>query len=326
MIAFSASVAPSPPTAVPSPGRRRSSVISRQALAAQRARQAHAALAHCHLCAHRCGANRLAGGTGPCHAGNEARVFLAQTEVADELALIPVFAVTFSGCDLRCDFCISGRQSWDPRAGIPVGGRRREEASAGFPGPGNEIPHAGSHLEELAALARAALAAGARSVMLLGGEPTIHLPTALEFVSLLPEDVTLVWKTNAHATAEARALLDGVFDVWVADYKFGSDRCAQRLARVRDYTAVVRENVRWAHLHADLIVRHLIMPGHVDCCWRPVAEWLAAELPGVKVSLRDGFWPAWFAARHPELRRPPPVAEHRRAVDLARAMRLNLVP
>ena len=116
--------------------------------------------------------------------------------------------------------------------------------------------------------------------MLLGGEPTIHLPTALEFASLLPDDATLVWKTNAHATAEARALLDGVFDVWVADYKFGNDACAQRLAKVPDYTAVVRENLRWAHTHTDLIVRHLLMPGHVDCCWRPIAEWLAAELPG----------------------------------------------
>ena len=29
----------------------------------------------------------------------------------------------------------------------------------------------------------------------------------------------------------------------------------------------------------ELIVRHLIMPGHVECCWRPVAAWLAEEFP-----------------------------------------------
>jgi uncharacterized Fe-S radical SAM superfamily protein PflX len=59
---------------------------------------------------------------------------------------------------------------------------------------------------------------------------------------------------------------------------------------------VVRENLQWAHTHSDLIVRHLLMPGHAACCWRPVAEWLAENLPGVKVNLRAGFWPAWQRA------------------------------
>ena len=33
-----------------------------------------------------------------------------------------------------------------------------------------------------------------------------------------------------------------------------------------------------------LLVRHLLMPGHFDCCTRPALEWLAT-LPGVEVSL-----------------------------------------
>ena len=33
-----------------------------------------------------------------------------------------------------------------------------------------------------------------------------------------------------------------------------------------------------------VIVRHLLMPGHFDCCTRPALEWLAG-LPGVEVSL-----------------------------------------
>ena len=163
-------------------------------------------------------------------------------------------------------------------------------------------------------------------VVISGGEPTIHLPTVLEIVAALPDDAKLVWKTNAHGSAQARELLDGMFDVWLADFKFGNDACAQRLAKVSDYVRVVEENLLWASEHSELIVRHLLMPGHVECCWQPVAEWLAAELPGVKVNLRTGFWPAWQAARHPELRGTVSTPESARAVDLAQRLGLNLVP
>ena len=281
-------------------------LVGRSRRAAARLAQARVALADCPLCAHHCGANRRAGERGPCRAGSEPRVFLAQVEVSDELELVPTFAIALSGCDLRCAFCITGAESWNPRAG--------KRLNPSF----------------IAHQATQALERGARTVMILGGEPTIHLPTVLEIVAALPDDARLVWKTNAHGSAGARALLDGLFDVWVADYKFGTDACAERLARVAGYTGVVQENLLWArHQSAaplELIVRHLLMPGHLDCCWRPVAEWLASNLPGVKINLRSGFWPAWQAARHSELRDAVPAVERDAAFALAAELGLNLVP
>ena len=275
--------------------------LARPARAAERARRAQAMLAECRLCAHDCGVNRLAGETGLCRAGAEPRFFSAQVEVADELELIPTFAVALSGCDLRCDFCITGTSSWNPRSGASFGA------------------------EAMAARAAAALQNGARTVMVLGGEPTIHLPGALSLVAELPATATLIWKTNAHGSASARELLDGMFDVWLADFKFGNDGCALRLAKVPDYLEVVRENLQWAHTHSELIIRHLLMPGHARCCWRPVAEWLANHLPGVKVSLRAGFWPAWHAGRHAELRGTATAAENDFAFGLAAELGLNLI-
>jgi putative pyruvate formate lyase activating enzyme len=304
---------------------------SRRALARERAIRARAMLADCRLCAHNCGINRLAGETGLCHAGAESRFFSAQVEVSDELELIPTFAVALSGCDLRCDFCITGAESWNPRAGL------------GF---------------DAVAMAKRAVAAvrnGTRTIMVLGGEPTIHLPDALELVSLLPESAKLVWKTNAHGSAQARELLDGMFDVWLADFKFGNDVCAQRLAKVPDYTRVVQENLLWfagqsgmerrsptrrvsgqqnhpcagsetgVPAQSELIVRHLLMPGHLNCCWNPVAEWLAENLPGVKVNLRSGFWPAWRARRHKELSSPGSRIETECAKKIAKECGLNLI-
>jgi putative pyruvate formate lyase activating enzyme len=258
-------------------------------------------LADCHFCAHHCGVNRLTGRSGLCHAGATARFFSAQTEVTDELELIPSFAIALSGCDLRCDFCVTGGPSWNPMAGLA------------FDAAG------------MAMRARRALAEGAQTIMLLGGEPTVHLPCVLDFVAQLPATARLVWKTNGHGSAEARELLESMFDVWVVDFKFGNQACAQRLARVADYLGIVRENLLWAVRQGELIVRHLLMPGHVDCCWEPVARWLAAELPGVKVSLRLGFWPAWRAARHAELRATNSGVESNRACEIARENGLNLI-
>ncbi len=274
---------------------------ARPTLAGERAVRARELLAECRLCAHDCGVNRLAGETGLCRAGAEPRFFSAQVEVADELELIPTFAAALSGCDLRCDFCITGDSSWNPRAGGGFGA------------------------EAMAERAKAALRSGARTVMVLGGEPTIHLPAVLNLVSRLPATAKLVWKTNGHGSASARELLDGMFEVWLADLKFGNDACAQRLAKAPDYVRVVRENLRWAQAHSELIVRHLLMPGHAECCWRPVAEWLAEHLPGVKVSLRAGFWPAWHARRHAELQGAVTAAENDFAFGLAAELGLNLI-
>lgn len=274
---------------------------SRAALAGARAGAAREALRECRFCAHDCRVNRLGSDLGICRAGAETRVFSAQVDLADELELIPAFAVALSGCDLRCAFCISGGPSWNPGLGELISPT------------------------DLAAQATAELARGAKTILFEGGEPTIHLPYLLDVVSQLPDSARLVLKTNAYGSSVSRALLHGLFDVWCADYKFGNDACADRLARIPNYTQVVRENLVWAACQSDLIVRHLLMPGHVACCWQPVAAWLAAELPGVKVSLRTGFWPAWQSRRHVELTGPATAAEVRRAEALAKEFQLNLV-
>jgi len=275
--------------------------LIRPLVARERARVAREMLRNCRLCAHDCGVNRLAGQRGLCRTGADTRYFSAQVDAGDEAELTPSFAVALSGCDLRCDFCITGLESWDSRA------------VATF------------DPDIVAAKAQRALAAGARTVMILGGEPTIHLPAALEFVATMPPEAILVWKTNAHGSRDARDLLEGLFNIWVADFKFGNDDCAQRLARVPRYGRVVRENLLWAFATSELIVRHLVMPGHLTCCWTPIAQWLSAELPRAKVSLRAGFWPAWHSARHPEFQGVASRSEAAQALKIARDNNLNLV-
>jgi len=135
----------------------------------------------------------------------------------------------------------------------------------------------------------------------------------------------VVWKSDFHGTPEAFDLLDGVISVYVADFKFGNDVCAQRIARVDNYMAILTRNLRRTAEQGDLIVRHLLLPGHSECCFRPILDWLGTNLPQVKFSLREGYLPHWQAGRYDELSRTLAPAEGLIARKLALAAGLRIV-
>jgi len=208
------------------------------------------------------------------------RLYRHRVEYGEELDLIPSHEFYLSGCDLRCAFCIAGADAFDP-------GRGDSLTSELF----NEAVEWGRRQ-------------GARNIQWVGGEPTIHIPAILDVMERCPRLPPVVWKSDFHFTPEALDLLDGFVDIFVADFKFGNDACAARLAGVNDYVRIVTRNLAMAARQTRLIVRHLIMPGHVECCCRPVVEWISRHLPHVEFSLREGYLPSWRAQRYVELGRP----------------------
>jgi putative pyruvate formate lyase activating enzyme len=269
-------------------------------LAATRASRALDSLRECRLCAWNCGVDRTAGPAGVCHSDSTARIFYEGIEWAGEAELVPTYTVSFAGCNMTCDFCLTGEQSQNAAAGEPLA---PDDVAA-------RIRQAASQL---------------RSVTILGGEASLHLGRALEVVARIPRELDIVWKTNAYASPEGLALLEGIPDVVLADYKFGNDGCAERLAGVRRYTDVATANLRWGAQHARLIVRHLVMPGHVDCCTKPVLNWLANELPDVPVSLMTGYLPM-FRAPLVGLGRTNRPHEMEEARSFARQLGIRLAP
>jgi putative pyruvate formate lyase activating enzyme len=268
---------------------------------AQRLRSARTHERRCLLCEHRCGIDRWAGERGPCKAGCEARVFRHRVEYGEELELIPSHLFYLSGCDLRCAFCIAEANAFDPRRGRELTPTFFAEAVAW-----------GRHQD-------------ARNVQWVGGEPTIHLPRILEVMATCPDLPPVVWKSDFYGTPEAFALLEGIVDVYVADFKFGNDACATRIAGVENYVETVTRNLLHVAERDDLIVRHLLLPGHFDCCYRPVVAWLRRHLPRVKFSIRDGYLPRWRAKHFAELATSLPVAAGEDAAGLATEQGLHVI-
>ena len=258
-------------------------------------------LERCLLCEHRCEVNRVAGERGPCQAAAEARVFRQRVEWGEESELIPSHLFYLSGCDLRCAFCIAEANAFDPQRGTVLTAEFLRRT----------IPEG--------------KAQGAKNIQWVGGEPTIHIPAILSAMSEIDDLPPVVWKSDFYGTPEAFELLNGVVATYVPDFKFGNDACAQRIAGVPRYVEVVTRNLRLAARQGDVIVRHLLLPEHWDCCFVPICDWLLREMPTVKLSLRDGYLPMWQAQHHADLSQllKPGIGD--RARDWATRLGLNVI-
>ncbi len=114
----------------------------------------------------------------------------------------------------------------------------------------------------------------------------------------------VVWKSNFYGTIEGFALLEGLVDVYVADLKFGNDTCARQMAGVDGYMQIVTRNLLHVAQGARLIIRHLLLPGHLECCYRPVVDWMCRHLPEVPLRIMTGYLPRWQAAGYGGLASP----------------------
>lgn len=229
-------------------------------------------LSCCQWCEHRCGANRLARPAGRCGLGSRSYIYKSFLSFSEPLELLPARMIYFSGCNLRCRFCIQAPQSFKVGAGQLVDGA---QLARGF--------------------CQDSLAGG--SIGLVGGEPSLHLHTILKALlecrnagQPMP---ALALHTNMYMTPRVLEMLDGLLAWYVVDFKYGNDGCASRIGGARRYMEVLTRNLLQARNQARLLIRHLLLPGHVECCLRPLAQWMASNLPGVPLRLGDSYVPGW---------------------------------
>ena len=87
-------------------------------------------------------------------------------------------------------------------------------------------------------------------------------------------------------------VLRSLIDVWLPDFKFGPGKCALDLSRTPWYWDIVTNNPRLIHEWGeDFVIRHLIMPNHVECCTKPVLDWIAGNMPEVPINIMDQYYP-----------------------------------
>jgi putative pyruvate formate lyase activating enzyme len=261
-------------------------------------------LADCTLCPHRCGEVR-ASAKGRCRVGPTSYIASEMLHMGEEELLRPAHAIFFSGCTATCHFCTAARFAFHPTYGVVV------------------TP------AQLAARSLQRQAAGARSLCFIGGDPAPHIPFILATLAELGERRTIpaVFNSNFYLTDNALDLLAGAIDIYLPDLKFGpttgTSSCGERIGGMPDYWNVVTGCIERVWRTGErVVVRHLLMPGHFECCTRPILHWLA-EHPGIEVSLLTQY----LAPAHArgELAASLNPAEVETAFELAHELNLQLV-
>ena len=267
----------------------------------------------CTLCPRRCGADRGAGETGFCRVGADAVVASAGPHFGEEPVLVGAGGsgtIFFSGCSLDCVFC----QNFDishTTAGVAMGPER------------------------IASLALGLEARGCENINFV--TPT-HVAHAVAEAVWLARDqglaVPIVYNCGGYESVETLALLAGLVEVYMPDFKYADRDAGRRYSGVDDYPAVARAALAEMHrqvgpLRTDargvatrgVLVRHLVLPGDL-AGGREVIETVAAVAPGAGINVMAQYRPCYRAEEFAELRGRADADEVRALRRLAREKQL----
>lgn len=241
---------------------------------------AHRLMQACTFCTRRCLADRLHGDKGYCGAGRNFSMYSAFPHMGEEPELVPSGTIFTGGCSIRCIHC----QNWDISQWQSNGTSLTPEMMA-------------LQVNELAE-------AGCRNINMVGGDPTPYVWHWLETMNNIKKSIATVWNSNSYYSLETAKLLAGFIDLYLLDFKYGNDKCASEISDAPGYWEAATRNHLWAKMHGELIIRVLVLPGHNECCTRPILQWIHDNLgPMTRVNLMFQYRPEWRANERPELRR-----------------------
>jgi len=164
--------------------------------------------------------------------------------------------------------------------------------------------------------------------------PTHVVPQLLEALILAVQyglTVPLVYNSSGYDKVETLQILDGIFDIYMPDFKFWDGKWAERYCQAPDYPEVAMAALREMHKQVGelimddqgvalrgLLVRHLVMPENIAGSER-VFEFLVKEIaPNTYVNVMDQYRPCGEAHKDEFINRRLSSEEFREATDAAR--------
>jgi len=276
----------------------------------ERIEKARDLLKECRICPRRCKINRLENKVGVCKVGRLPKVSSYNPHFGEEFPLVGMHGsgtIFITSCNLGCVFC----QNYD----------------ISHLGEGDEIS-----LERFAQMMIELQNMGCHNINFV--TPTHVVPQILEALPLAVREglrIPLVYNTGGYDLVETLQLLEGVFDIYMPDFKFSNSEVAARLCKARDYPQVAMKAIKEMHRQVGdlvvdergiaergLIVRHLLMPNGLAGT-RKVMQFLAQEISSnTYVNIMDQYHPCGLAHTYSEINRRISREEFETALQIAR--------
>ncbi len=253
---------------------------------------------NCHFCERRCGINRnnKAGNCGV----KQPSISSEFLHIGEERVLIPSHTIFFTGCTFHCVFC----QNWDI-----------SQVSSGiYIDP-----------EKLVNIIHKRNQQGSRNVNWVGGDPTPNIFYILNVLKKLEDNIAQIWNSNMYCSIETMKLLLKVIDLYLTDFKYGNDKCAKSLSSVDNYFDIVKRNHIFAHENANMMIRHLVMPNHVECCSKPIMKFISDNLPNSCVNVMAQYRPEYHAKEFDDISRVVQIEEVIEVKDFAEDLKIHLI-
>lgn len=242
-------------------------------------------LRECRACPRDCGVDRTKGQLGTCQVGRNAVVATVAPHYGEEGCLqgwMGSGTIFFSGCSMRCCFC----QNWDI-SHRPKGFELSAEELAGW-------------------MVKLQDEGKVHNINLVTPEHVV--PQVVEALSLAVGrglSLPVVYNTSGYDCAASLALLDGLVDIYMPDFKFWSNEASEKYARAADYPDRAREAIKEMHRQVGdlvfegdglakrgLLLRHLVMPGLLEES-KSILRWVAQELGrDTFVNIMPQYFPA----------------------------------
>lgn len=220
----------------------------------------------CKLCPFHCATNRLDIRGTICNLASYGNIFRISVNQAGEKSLIPQLMVYFSGCNLRCPFC----QSWDHIINT-------DGAQVTLKYMNDLIPYIKD----------------AKTILFTGGEASLSILSLVDFIIFLKKkgmEKLILLDTNLYLSIELLNILSNFVDIFLADFKF-TPNCAFSLLGIKNYFEIITENILYlCNRNERMILTHLLLPGHIDCCTLPILKWIKEHIPDIPISLMTGFF------------------------------------
>ncbi len=246
---------------------------------------------NCHFCERRCGIDRIKE-SGVCNV-KEASIASEFLHMGEEYVLVPSHTIFFSGCTFKCVFC----QNYDISQRI----------SGIYIQP-----------EKMAEIIKKRKNQGSKNVNWVGGDPTPNLLYILFVLKNLDFNIPQIWNSNMFCSMECMKLLNGIIDLYLTDFKYGNDKCAKKLSKVENYFEIVSRNHKIANDNGDMIIRHLVMPNHVECCSKPIIDWISENISDVYVNVMGQYEPVYNASDYEDIERSVSFSEVKEVKNYAK--------